>query len=255
MRDLADYADKYADANISRNERGVLEVVFHTDGGPLTWSERLHRELPQLFNDIATDRENRVVIITGTGDVFLRLGHGGSFASEPYAWDKKYVEGKRLIYNFVDIEAPVIAAINGPVSVHAEIPVLADIVLASESTTLSDLAHFPIGVVPADGVHLIWPLLLGMNRGRYFLLTGQVLSAKEAYDLGVVNEVLPGERLMERARELAEDLATRTPLTLRYTRVALNMLLHRMLHEQVGYGLSLEGLAMLELAAVTREKD
>src|ERR1700733_5279500 len=117
MRDLTDYADNYADARISRNERGVLEVVLHTDGGPLTWSERLHRELPQLFNDIATDRENRVVIITGTGDTFLSPKHGGGLPTEPYAWDKKYVEGKRLIYNFVDIEAPVIAAINGPVSI------------------------------------------------------------------------------------------------------------------------------------------
>ena len=80
----------------------------------------------------------------------------------------------------LDIEVPMIAAVNGPARIHAEIPVLCDIVLASEDAVFQDLPHFINGTVARDGVHLVWPLLLGLNRGRYFLLTGQELSAQQA---------------------------------------------------------------------------
>ena len=97
-----------------------------------------------------------------------------------------YWEGKRLLMNLLDIPMPMISAVNGPALIHAEIPVLCDIVLASETAAFQDAPHFPNGIVPGDGVHLVWPLLLGANRGRYFLLTGQKLSAQEALTLGVV---------------------------------------------------------------------
>src|ERR1700752_1174112 len=107
--------------------------------------------------------------------------------------------------NLLDIEVPVIAAVNGPALIHAEIAVLSDIVIASDNAEFQDAPHFPNGLVPGDGVHIVWPLVLGVNRGRYFLLTGQKLSAREAQTLGVVSEVVPRERLLNRAREIAEE--------------------------------------------------
>ena len=100
--------------------------------------------------------------------------------------------------------------------------VLSDVVLASDTAIFQDPAHFAVGAVPADGVHVVWPMLLGQNRGRYFMLTGQILSASEAMELGVVGEVLPREKLLPRAWELAEQFAQRPVLTLRYTRAVFH---------------------------------
>ena len=147
--------------------------------------------------------------------------------------------------NLLEIEVPIIAAVNGPALVHAEIPLLSDIVLAAESAEFQDAPHFPRGTVPGDGVHVVWPLLLGPNRGRYFLLTGQKLSAQEALALGVVSEVLPKDLLMARAWELAEQLSQQSTLALRYSRVVLTLHLKRLLQDMLGYGLAVEGLAML----------
>ena len=142
----------------------------------------------------------------------------------------------------LNIEVPIIAAINGPALRHSELPLMSDIVLAAPHTTFQDSGHFMSGLTPGDGMHIIYPLLLGLNRGRYFLLTGQMLDAAKAQEFGLVAEVLPADQLLPRAWELARDLARQPRLVLRYSRVLLTQKLKGELHDLLGYGLALEGL-------------
>ena len=243
MASLEQYADKYEFIRFERRN-GILQMTFHTNGGPLQWGGGPHEEFPRAFADVGSDRENRVIIVTGTGDAFS--GPQGTAAGAPkrapQEWDKTYWEGKRLLTNLLDIEVPMISAVNGPALRHSEIPLLCDIVLASETAAFQDSGHFMSNLVPGDGVHVVYPMLLGVNRGRYFLLTGQSIGAQEALRLGLVSEVLPPDALLPRAWELAEQVAEKSDLVLRYTRVATTQYIKRIMQYLLGYGLALEGL-------------
>src|SRR6201998_3542501 len=219
MTKLADYQNRFPNARLSRSNSGVLEVVLHTNGNTLLFNGHTHEQFMHLFHEIGSDTHNRVVILTGSGPAFMEAisPEGFDFFS-PQGYDKIYREGRKILMNILDIEAPLIAAVNGPVRLHSEYILLADIVLAVPSTVFQDKPHFDFRITPGDGVHLLWQEVIGTVRGRYFILTRQELDAETAKAWGAVNEITPTKRLLPRARQLAEELAKLSPLTLRYTR-------------------------------------
>jgi enoyl-CoA hydratase/carnithine racemase len=147
----------------------------------------------------------------------------------------------------LDIEVPMIGVVNGPAMRHSELPLMCDIVIAADDASFEDTAHFDIASqVPGDGINIVYTMLLGLNRARYFMLTGQVLSATEAKDLGLVAEVMPRDKLLPRAWELAEKLAKKNDLLLRYTRVVLTQPLRNWMEKDVMYHLGMEALAKLD---------
>ena len=242
------YRDKYENVRMKR-EDGILEVALHTRGGPLVFNGYVHEALVDAFHDIGDDPDNHVVILTGTGEEFCaQIAPEGFDFFTPTGYDKILREGTRVLENILNIETPMIAAINGPVSVHSEYALLCDIVLAAEDAYFQDAPHPAFGIVPGDGVHLVWQEAIGGIRGRYFILTRQELDAATAKDWGAVNEVVPADKLLSRAREIGEELAKLSPLTLRYTRIALTQRLRRVIDQGVTLGLALEGISAADVA-------
>jgi enoyl-CoA hydratase/carnithine racemase len=243
------YRDAYPNARLTRSSSGVLEVALHTDGGKLVFNGHTHEQFVDLFHDIGSDPDTRVVILTGSGDAFMdSISPDGFDFFTPRGYDKIFREGKKVLMNILDIEVPMIAALNGPVLLHSEYALLADIVLATPETVFQDKPHFDFGIVPGDGVNLLWPEVIGSVRGRYFILTRQELDAATAKEWGAVNEVVPADQLLKRAHVIAESLAALPVLTSRYTRIALTQKLRRIIDEGAGYGLALEGISAAEVA-------
>ena len=249
MADFNTYKDAIPHARLSRSPEGVLEVVLHTNGGTLIFNGYTHEEFVDLFHQISQDAGNRVVILTGSGGAVMEeIAPDGFDFFTPAGYDKIYREGKKVLMNILDVEVPMIAALNGPIRLHSEYALLCDIVIATPDTVFQDKPHFQLGIVPGDGMHVIWPEVIGSIRGRYFLLTRQELDAATAKEWGVVNEIVPKPALMDRARAIAATLAALPALTTHLTRVALTQRLRRLIEEGVGYGLALEGISAAQVA-------
>jgi enoyl-CoA hydratase/carnithine racemase len=251
MTNFDAYRDAFPNAHLTRKLNGVLEVRLHTQDGKLVFNGHTHEQFVELFHAIGEDRENRVVILTGTGDAFMDTiePEGFDFFS-PRGYDKILREGRKVLANILDIEVPMITALNGPVLLHSEYALLTDIVLATPQTVFQDKPHFDFGIVPGDGVNLLWPEVIGPMRGRYFLLTRQILDADTAKAWGVVNEIVPADRLLRRAHELADGIATLPPLTSRYTRMVLTRKLRRVVEDGATFGLALEGISAADVSRV-----
>jgi enoyl-CoA hydratase/carnithine racemase len=246
--DLESYATKYDNFKLERTAAGILTVTLHTDGKSHVHTGKAHRDFPDVFADIARDPENQVVILTGAGDSWITRIDFSTVGdiTRPEGWHRILDEARRTLWAILDVPVPMISAINGPAPIHGEYALLADIILAADTTYFQDNQHLPVGhgVVPADGVQLIYPEALGRIRGHYFLLTGQKIDALDALRLGLVNEVLPPAKLMDRAKEHAEKLVKLNPLTRRYTRLMFTKRMKRLVIENLPFDMGLEGLSI-----------
>ncbi|MEZ5237130.1 MAG: enoyl-CoA hydratase/isomerase family protein [Acidimicrobiia bacterium] len=249
--ELHEYKDRFKCVHVERDDDGVLLVQLRNRGRSLVWGGLPHKELPELFAMIASDRDNRVMVLTGSGEDFISLGEPGApnplaeGRIRPESWEQIIHEGNRLVHQLLEIDVPIICALNGPVVAHSELAVLCDIVIAAEHAYFQDAPHFPGGLVPGDSMQIVWPMLLGPNRGRYFLLTGEKIGAAEAKQLGIVGEVLPAAEVLPRAMALAHELAQRNPILLRHTRHVLVRPWKKAMAEDLHLGLSLEAIASL----------
>ncbi len=186
--------------------------------------DTLHTELTRLFALLRHETEARAIVLTGQGRVFCA---GGDFHWFPQLrstaqLDRLRHHAKQLIWDLLDIEIPIVAAINGPAAgLGATIALLCDIIFMAESATIAD-PHVCMGVVAGDGGTAIWPLAVGPARAKEYLLTGDALTAAEAERVGLVNHVTPDDALQDRATAFARRLADGAPLALRATKLCVN---------------------------------
>lgn len=206
---------------LTRREDGVILAEAHTRGGPVQLSVENHRSVGQLFRVIASDPKNEIMIFTGTGPTFMMNVDPTGFQLEHddleyWAYEYAYKDGRINASSLVnELEIPTIGVLNGP-GFHTELCLMCDLTICSEDAIIFD-PHFAIGAVPGDGIHCCFQELLGVKRAAYALLTGEQINARKALDLGMVNEVVPRERLLDRAWELADEIMKQSRTTRRLT--------------------------------------
>lgn len=220
--EFEDYQEAFKDFfTMERRDDGVLLVQAHTLGGPIQLSVQNHRALGQMLKVVGADPKNEILILTGSGEEFMMDSDPDGFELEtadmPYwAYEYAYKDGRINVSSLVnDLEIPTIGILNGP-GFHSEIVLMCDLTLAADDATIFDL-HYDIGSVPADGIHNAFQELLGVKRAAYALLTGEAISAQQALEWGMVNEVLPREQLIARAYTLADHIMTQPRTTRRLT--------------------------------------
>lgn len=251
------YFNKFEHLKMSRSANGILEVKLTTDNGPIVFTGKDHHDFVEAFSQIAQDRGNKVIILTGTGEEFFAQIDGPSLGdiTNPREWDKTWWEGQQSLQNLTSIGVPVIAAINGPAIVHSELALTADIIIANTNAYFQNYPHLTFGIVPGDGMQVVWARAIGEYRNKYFQYTQQKITALEAKELGLVSELLAdNESLMRRAYELAEKLLSIPELTRRHMRSMFIAPLRKALLEQVGYGLAVEGITATDLKIAAEEK-
>jgi enoyl-CoA hydratase/carnithine racemase len=244
-----DYFTAYSSLKMTRDARGVLVAEFHTKGEPLTFTARDHTDFVDAFYRIGQDRMNTVVIFTGTGGHFIPGIDFSSFGNvaDPGVWSQVHDEGVQILENLLNIRVPVIAAVEGRLDVHSEYALLANVIVAGEGATFNDLPHFVGGIVPGDGIFTAWSYRAGAGRAEAFLLHPRALSARTAYEWGVVTEVVRDGEALSRAIELAYSYLKVPEITRRNTRVHFTQPLKERIVREVGYGLSLEGASAADL--------
>lgn len=208
-----------------RHDPGILLITINRPDRFNATDETLHTELAKVWLDVGSDSETRVAVITGAGRAFSAGGDFemiermvGSYERVTYM----LTEMADMVYNVVNCEKPIISAINGPaVGAGLVIALSADISICAEDARLGD-GHVKLGVAAGDHAAIMWPLLVGMAKARYYLLTGEMLTGAEAERLGMVSLAVPRDQVLGRALDVAATLANGSRTAIRFTKKALN---------------------------------
>jgi enoyl-CoA hydratase len=211
------------------DDRGILRVTLDRPERRNALSPEMHDEIAPLFARIAADREVRVVVLTGSGDKAFCVGadfSGMQQNNESGAYQDGFPElmhgSAAVVRAQLAVPQPMIAAINGDaLGLGASLALFCDITLMAEHARLGD-PHVKAGLVAGDGGTVLWPLLLGLNRGKEQLMLGDLIGAEQAYQWGLVNHVLPAESLRSEADKLAERLASGASIAIQFNKRLAN---------------------------------
>ena len=223
--------DRYAAFDRLKFDRpasGVLRLTLSNPGKANAITPRMHHQLEQVWEAIDADPETRVTIITGEGRAFCGGGALDDMPDEVGALDRgqqfslDFGNATRLVKNIIDARKPIVSAINGAaVGAGLALALLADISIASRTAKLLD-GHVRIGVTAGDHAAIVWPLLCGMAKAKYYLLTNRTMTGEEAERNNLVSLTVDAEALEATSIEIASELAAAAPTAVRMTKHVLN---------------------------------
>jgi enoyl-CoA hydratase len=207
---------------------------------------QMHDELARVFYDAALDRESDLIILSGAGRAFCAGGDIGwlqEMIDDPDRFDITAVEAKRIVFSLLECEKPVIAKVNGhAIGLGATLALFCDIIYAADTARIGD-PHVGVGFVAGDGGAVIWPQLVGYARAKEFLMTGELIPAPRAAELGLINHAVPPAELDAAVDEFAARLESGARKAIRWTKTAVNIGLRQLAASIMDAGLAYEGLS------------
>src|SRR5262247_662639 len=219
-----DYRD-YQHLTFERRDRGVVLVTINRPEVLNATNDRLHWELTQIWLTLDADDSARVAVVTGAGRAFSAGGDldmVDANSRDPKRLARTVREASDIVYNMINLDKPVISAINGvAVGAGLVVALMADISIMSETARITD-GHTRLGVAAGDHAAILWPLLCGMAKAKYYLLTSDFIDGREAERIGLVSLCVPPADLMPKAFEVADRLACGSQISIQWTKRALN---------------------------------
>lgn len=207
----------------------------------------MHEELAEVFAFAAMDEHSDVVVLTGAGAAFSAggdLAHIANNAANPDLFDSEVRLAKRIVFAMLDLDKPLVCRLNGhAVGLGATLALLCDVVFAADNARIGD-PHVAIGLVAGDGGAAIWPSRVGLGRAKEYLLTGELLGAKKAEEIGLVNHCVPAGELDAAVDAFCERLLSGSRNAIRWTKVLLNLELKRVATAVMDAGIAYEAVTV-----------
>ncbi|MEQ8990889.1 MAG: enoyl-CoA hydratase/isomerase family protein [Pseudomonadales bacterium] len=218
--------DKYAGLRFERRDHGILLITIDRPEHKNATDAPLHNALSRVWLDVDDDPEVRVAVVTGAGDAFSAGGDLAWIETMIGDYDGMKVafrEAGDIVYNMSSCSKIIISAINGvAVGAGLAVALMADISLIAEEARITD-GHLRLGVAAGDHANIIWPLLCGLAKAKYYLITSDFIDGRTADQIGLVSKAVPRESLMEEAMTVATKIATGPQDAARWTKRALNL--------------------------------
>jgi enoyl-CoA hydratase len=207
----------------------------------------MHDELPEALAFAGADVGSDVILVTGAGRAFSAggdLDHMEHNAANPHLFDHEAAQAKRIVFTMLDIEKPVVCRMNGhAVGLGATLALLCDVIFAADTAKIGD-PHVGIGLVAGDGGAVVWAQRIGLARAKEYLLTGELLGAAKAAEIGLINHCLPAAELDATVDAFCDRLLNGATRAIRLTKVLTNIELKRIAHAVMEDGIAYESLTV-----------
>jgi enoyl-CoA hydratase len=227
---------------------GILTVTLDRPERRNSISPEMHEEFAPLFGRIATDRAVKVVVLTGAGTKAFCVG--ADFGGMEENLEAGYPDGNpglmigsaQIVQAQLHIPQPVIAAVNGDaLGLGATMALFCDMVFMADDARIGD-PHVKAGIVAGDGGAILWPLLLGLHRGKEYLMTGDMMTGAEAYQFGLVNHLVPRAEVLPQALALAARLSKGAQVAIQFNKRLANAALVDRVNRVLDASLAMEAI-------------
>ena len=229
---------------LTRDNR-LLTITLNQPDSLNAVNLRMHEELAEVFLFAAMDEHSDVVVLTGAGRAFSAGGdleHIAHNAAHPELFDNEVRLAKRIVFAMLDLDKPLICRRNGhAVGLGATLALLCDVVFAADNAKIGD-PHVALGLVAGDGGAAIWPQLIGFARAKEYLLTGELLTANKAEEIGLINHCVPVAELDDAVEAFCERLLQGSTNAIRWTKVLINLELKRVANSVIDAGIAYEAV-------------